>query len=89
MTPRAALRGYLSFYAGARLTLGLALALALVQPLALIPIPWLAKRAFDEFIPAGNVTALVLLGAAILALQLAHTGLALWARRVTLRERIE
>ena len=84
MTPRAALRGYLSFYAGARLTLGLALALALVQPLALIPIPWLAKRAFDEFIPAGNVTALVLLGAAILALQLAHTGLALWARRVTL-----
>lgn len=84
MTPRAALRGYLSFYAGARLAFGLVLALAIAQPLALIPIPWLAKRAFDEFVPAGNVTALVLAGVAILVLQLTHAGLALWARRVTL-----
>jgi ABC-type multidrug transport system fused ATPase/permease subunit len=82
VTPRAALRGYLSFYSGAHMAFGLALAFA--QPLALIPIPWLAKRAFDEFIPAGNVSALVLLGGAILALQLANAGLALWARRVTL-----
>lgn len=84
VTPRAALRGYLSFYVGSHLAFGLALSLALVQPLALIPIPWLAKRAFDEFIPSGNVAALVLIGAAILVLQLTHAGLALWGRRVTL-----
>lgn len=84
MTRRAALRGYLSFYGGAHLAFGLALSLAIAQPLALIPIPWLAKRAFDQFIPAGNVRALVLAGVAILVLQLTHAGLALWARRVTL-----
>lgn len=84
MTPRAALRGYLSFYSGMRLAVGLALTLAVVQPLALIPIPWLAKRAFDTFISRGDVAALALAGLAILVLQLAHAGLALWARRVTL-----
>ena len=84
MTARAVLRGYLTFYAGGRGGLALALTLAVAQPLALIPIPWLAKWAFDTSLPARDAAALVLLGVAMFLLQAAHTGLALWARRVTL-----
>ncbi|MEO8586868.1 MAG: ABC transporter ATP-binding protein [Acidobacteriota bacterium] len=84
MTGREAIRGYAAYYMGSRRPLLVSLAAAVAQPVALIPIPWLARRAFDRLIPAGDVGGLVATGALILLLTLAQAALALWARALTL-----
>lgn len=84
MTGRETLRAYVAYFEGSRRAIVLALLAAAAQPVALLPIPWLAKRAFDELIPAGDVPGLLETGGAILALTLAQAGLTLWARRLTL-----
>jgi ABC-type multidrug transport system fused ATPase/permease subunit len=78
------LRGYVAYFDGSKRSVGFALLAAAAQPIALLPIPWLAKRAFDQLIPAGDIPGLLATGGAILALTLVQAGLALWARHVSL-----
>jgi ATP-binding cassette subfamily B protein len=61
------------------------LAFSIAQSVALIPIALLVRQAFDDAIPNGDRTELVLLGAAILALYLLSLGLGLVGRAVVLR----
>ncbi len=84
MTGRETLRAYVTYFDGSKRTVGFALLAAATQPVALLPIPWLAKRAFDQLIPDGDVPGLLATGGAILALALAQAGLTLGARHLSL-----
>jgi ATP-binding cassette, subfamily B, bacterial len=62
--------GVLLFYA----------AVATAQSLLVLPVLLLIRRAFDEVIPQRRVSQLVLIGAGILAIRLANSGVSLWLR---------
>lgn len=84
MTGREALHAYVAYFDGSKRSVSFALLAAVAQPAALLPIPWLAKRAFDQMIPAGDIPGLLATGGAILALTLVQAGLALWVRHLSL-----
>src|ERR1019366_9722 len=46
VTTSETLRGYVAYFDGSKRSVGFALLAAAAQPIALLPIPWLAKRAF-------------------------------------------
>jgi ABC-type multidrug transport system fused ATPase/permease subunit len=81
---RETLRAYAAYFDGSKRSVGLALLAAACQPVALLPIPWLAKRSFDELIPQGDIQGLFATGGAILVLALVQAGLTLWARHLSL-----
>jgi ABC-type bacteriocin/lantibiotic exporter with double-glycine peptidase domain len=77
-------RIYFSLFRGSRLRLTAAVALAVGQMLVLLPIPLFIKLAFDRAIPGGDVSVLVLIGVAEIALQTTSALLAIRARALTL-----
>ena len=59
MTGRETLLAYGAYFEGSKRPSASRSLAAAVQPVALLPIPWLAKRAFDRLIPAGDVPGLL------------------------------
>lgn len=75
-----ALRYYAIFYRGEWRPLLIGTGLALGQSAALAPIAPLVRYAFDQVLPTRDITRLILLGLAMLALYLSGLGTALWGR---------
>jgi ABC-type bacteriocin/lantibiotic exporter with double-glycine peptidase domain len=83
---RALLRFYLQFFEGAVPTLGTGVLVSIGQSLTLVPVALLVRRAFDETIPAGDVSRLTMMGLGIVALYLVSSGLGLWSRLLVLQK---
>ena len=79
-----ALRPFLPFLRGSERRLLLSLAAAVVQAGLFVAIGLLVRRAFDQDIPANDVGALALTGAAILGVAFAAAGLSIWMRYLVL-----
>ena len=79
-----ALRPFLPFLRGSERRLLLSLAAAVVQAGLFVAIGLLVRRAFDQNIPANDVEALALTGAAILGVAFAAAGLSIWMRYLVL-----
>jgi ABC-type bacteriocin/lantibiotic exporter with double-glycine peptidase domain len=62
----------------------LAVLAGIAQSIVLIPIVFLVGYSFDVLIPAGDLTALLLVGGLMIALYLASGALLLWSRRAAL-----
>jgi ABC-type multidrug transport system fused ATPase/permease subunit len=75
----------LDLYRGSTRDVVLATAGGIAQALLLIPIVFLMRHAFDQLIPAGDLPAVAMIGAAIVALYVAAGGLMLASRAVGLR----
>ena len=84
-TKFSAWRYYAGFYHGQYLQLAAGVLAAVLQPLALLPIGLLIGRAFDVAIPAGDLDALALIGAAVLLLFLVEAGIAMAARLIIVK----
>ena len=82
---RAAWRYYAAMYGNYRPALVVAVALSVAQSALLVPIGMLIGRAFDTYIPAGDIRRLVLACGGAIALYLASGALALIVRRMVLR----
>lgn len=78
-------RQYARLYRGSYGLLAAAVVVSLARVLALVPLPFLVGRAFEYASPGARVTPLVLLGAAILLLQVASGAATMWTRYVILR----
>src|SRR5918994_3239913 len=75
---------YLRLYSGSSHLVAMAVVAGIAQSLVLVPIIFLVRYSFDVLIPAGDLTALVLMGAGMVALYLASGALMLWSRRAAL-----
>lgn len=78
-------RYYVRSYRKSYRALFLSVAVSVGQSLVFLPITFLIRYAFDEIVPSGNFRLLALVGVTIALLNLASSGMALWAHHVTLR----
>lgn len=78
-------RHYLHFYRASYRSLILSIGASIGQALFVVPITLLVRYAFDHVIPAGDFRGLVLVGLAILGLNLANSGIVLWTRYAMLK----
>jgi ABC-type multidrug transport system fused ATPase/permease subunit len=77
-------RYYLKFYHPYIPRISLSIFLSILQSLIFLPVAWLIKYAFDTAIPAGNYRYLVVVGLAIVILQVTNDSAALWIRHIIL-----
>jgi ATP-binding cassette, subfamily B, bacterial len=77
--------GLKSLYRGSSRDILIATLGCIAQSVVLIPIVFIVRHAFDRLIPAGDLTGLVLVGAAMIGLYLLSGGLMLWSRAIALR----
>lgn len=78
-------RYYLTFFRGSYGRLFLSMISSVVQSPIILAITWLIRYAFDEIIPDGDVSMLLLVGAGMLLATLANSGLTIWSRSVAFR----
>jgi ATP-binding cassette, subfamily B, bacterial len=78
-------RSLTRLFEGSRRLVLASLGISILQSLLLVPIAFLVRRAFDDSIPDGDTSAVILIGVAILALFTASMGLGLVTKRLALR----
>ena len=76
---------YFRFYRGALRPLLWCVALSVGQSLYVLPVTLLIRFAFDRVIPARDIGRLLMVGGAILLLNLAANAITLWTRHLTLK----
>ncbi len=78
-------RHYIGFYRTSSGKLTIAVAVAVVQALFVLPITWLVRYTFDRVLPAADLHRLVEAAAALLFLGIGGNALTLWTRSRILR----
>lgn len=78
-------RLYVRLFEDSRRLLGIAVALSVLQALALVPIAGLLQRAFDRQLPQHRAGAVAVTAGLIFVLYAANAGLGLWTRYVSLK----
>lgn len=77
-------RRYMRLYQGQYIRLAMAVLIAALQSLLVLPAAWLVARVFDQSIPNRDFNGILTAAAALAVLNLLSAGLTLWNRQITL-----